>query len=64
METNGKYYYIRSKRLAYTIHFISALPYMIFDDKDDPSIKKYAFENTEQFQKLLSEINKLRNQYQ
>ena len=57
-------YYIKSKRLAMSIHFVSSLPYMIFDDKDNPQIKKYAFENTEKFQQVLTDINKLRKKYQ
>lgn len=60
---NSKFYYIRSKRMAVAIEFITKLPYMIFDDRDNPEIKKYAFENTEEFQKALSNINSLRKQY-
>lgn len=60
---NSKYYYIKSKTLAMTIQFISALPFMVFDDKDNPSIKTYAFENTEQLQEIISKVNKLRKQY-
>lgn len=61
MINDKKLYFVNSKRLAYTIEFISGLKYMIHDHKHDSSKKVYSFENTEELQIALEKIMELKN---
>lgn len=59
----SKFYYIKSKTMALAIQYISGLSFMVFDDKDDSSIKTYAFDNTEKLHEVLTDLTNIRNKY-
>ena len=58
-----KYYLVKSLKLAQAIQFIGGMKYFKFDDREDPSIKVYSFENTEKFQKILNELLSMQSKY-
>ena len=63
MNEEKRYYFIRSRGLAEALRYISQSSYLTFEDKHDNTRQVYSFEDSQQFQNLLSDINALCKKY-
>ena len=60
MNNDKKYYFVTSKALAQTIHFLTGLQYLAYDNQKNKGKKIYSFENTQELQEALEKIMDLR----
>jgi hypothetical protein len=59
MENEKKYYCLNSKTLATALNYVG-FSYLRFNDKENPDIIMYSFEDTESFREALDILNELR----